>query len=106
MLVYRLKNIWQRGGWHGADPCNNPGPPLIPGGHSNGLGLVERCGVNGSGAYATPKTLAFYHALLGKMRSLKSDDGEVPPRPANRASCCAARTPNAAGPSRVTLSLR
>ena len=64
MIVYRLKNIWQRGGWHGADPCTNPGPPRVPGGHSNGLGLVDRCGVNGSGDYATPKTLQFYRNLL------------------------------------------
>jgi hypothetical protein len=67
MLVYRLKNIWQRGGWHGADPCTNPGPPMVPGGHSNGLGLVDRCGVNGSGSYATPKTVDFYHTVLSKI---------------------------------------
>ena len=58
MLVYRLKNIWQHGGWRGHDPCNNPSP------HPNGLGLVERCGVNGTGALATPQSVAFYHKLL------------------------------------------
>ena len=33
-------------------------PPLAP------SRLVDRCGVNGSGDYATPKTLQFYRNLL------------------------------------------
>lgn len=62
LFVYRFKNIWwPNESYNGADPCNDPIAPL---GNSNGLGLVDRCGVNATGDYATPKTLRFYQELL------------------------------------------
>lgn len=52
LFVYRLKNIWQTTDMSQLDACQNP--------WGTGLGLVDRCGVGGSGGYATPKTLALY----------------------------------------------
>ena len=50
LFLYRLKNLWQGSTLKGLDVCNNP--------WGTGLGLVDTCA---SGAYATPKTLAYYH---------------------------------------------
>ena len=54
MAIYRLKNIW-RANARTTDVCENP--------TGNGLGLVDRCGVGGTGDYATPRALAFYQNL-------------------------------------------
>jgi hypothetical protein len=52
LFIYRLKDLWQAHGMAQLDACQNP--------FGTGLGLVDRCGVGGSGDYATPQTLEFY----------------------------------------------
>jgi hypothetical protein len=54
LIVYRLKNLWQQ--QPGMDACRNP--------YGIGLGVVDRCGVDEQGGYATPTTLAYYQQLL------------------------------------------
>ena len=57
-FIYRLKNLWQRTDMSQLDACQNP--------WGTGLGLVDRCGVGGSGGYATPQTLQFYQHNASK----------------------------------------
>lgn len=67
LFVYRLKNIWQTTDMSQLDACQNP--------WGTGLGLVDRCGVGGSGGYATPKTLALYRQNISRaLTCIKTDD--------------------------------
>ena len=43
------------------DVCQNP--------WGTGLGLVDRCGIGGSGDYATPQTLDYYKQNVSKTLS-------------------------------------
>ena len=52
--IYRLKNIW-RANAETEDVCLNPA--------GNGLGLVDRCGINGTGDYAMKQTLQYYQNM-------------------------------------------
>lgn len=73
LFVYRLKNIWQTTDMSQLDACQNP--------WGTGLGLVDRCGVGGSGGYATPKTLALYRQNISRaLTCIKTDDKSRSPR--------------------------
>lgn len=52
LFVYRLKNLWQRTSMAELSACTNP--------WQTGLGLMDRCGKGGSGAWAMPQTVEFY----------------------------------------------
>jgi|EP01049_Picozoa_sp_SAG25_P007409 hypothetical protein len=58
LFVYRLKNLWQHSSMAQLDACENP--------WQTGLGLVDRCGRDGSGGYATPTTLNFYQRNVSR----------------------------------------
>ena len=60
-FIYRLKNLWQRTDMAHLDVCQNP--------WGTGLGLVDRCGIGGSGDYATPQTLDYYKQNVSKTLS-------------------------------------
>jgi hypothetical protein len=61
-FIYRLKNLWQKTDMTQLDACQNP--------WGSGLGLVDRCGVGGSGGYATPQTLHFYQHNVSRALSV------------------------------------
>jgi hypothetical protein len=61
LFIYRLKDLWQKADMAQLDACENP--------WGMGLGLVDRCGVGGSGGYAMPETLAFYQQNVSVLLS-------------------------------------
>ena len=86
LFVYRLKNLWQTTDMSQLDVCQNP--------WGTGLGLVDRCGVGGSGGYATPKTLALYRQNISRALTciLKTDDELRSPAPDRPTTPAAAAT--------------
>lgn len=59
LFVYRLKNLWQKTSMAELDACQNP--------WGTGLGLVDRCGLGGTGDYAMPETLEFYQQNVSRV---------------------------------------